>query len=395
MNRRWLGLTAAVVVPALITLALVPLGGISRDYVFIYLAAVAVLAVVSGLVPAVVAAMASFLLVDFYFVPPIHTLTIADRTDLINLVIFFGTAGLVGGLGSRRRRAQLRAEALSVDLRNANTQLERLGREQAESAATAVRLARTEQQVHALEETDRLRADLLANVSHELRTPLSTILTGATDLLKESDLSAAARARVESLVTETERLRRLVSDMLDLARIEGRALRLSPDDVDLRDAVDAAIERLHGTSPDRVVTIGFDEPLEVMADWGRLGQILDNLLGNADSYSPPDRPIRVEAVRGKRATVVVRIIDGGRGIPADQRERIFERFIRANDDAGDGQPAGTGLGLAIVRGLVEAHAGRVWVEEPRTGEGTRLAFSLPAAGPSTVADEEVHGEAAG
>jgi signal transduction histidine kinase len=178
--------------------------------------------------------------------------------------------------------------------------------------------------------------------------------------------------------------------MLDLARIEGRALRLAPDDVDLRDAVDAAIERLHGNSPKRVVTIGFDEPLEVMADWGRLGQILDNLLGNADTYSLPGRPIRVEAVRGKRAMVVVRIIDGGQGIPVDQRERIFERFIRSTEDAGDGQTAGTGLGLAIVRGLVEAHAGRVWVEEPRPGEGTRLAFSLPAAETSAIAGEDVH-----
>jgi len=380
MNRRRLGYVAALAAPVLITLALVPLGGgVSRDYVFIYLAAVAILAVFSGMAPA-----------DYYFVPPVHTFTIGDQTDVINLLVFFGTAGLVGGLGSRRRAAQLKAQALSDELRLANTQLERLNREQAEAAATAVRLARTEQQVHALEETDRLRADLLANVSHELRTPLSTILTGSTDLLKDSDLPAAARARVESLVTETERLVRLVSDMLDLARIEGRALRLAPDDVDLRDAVDAAIERLHGTSPDRVVTIGFDEPLEVMADWGRLGQILDNLLGNADAYSPPGRPIRVEAAHGKRAMVVVRIIDGGRGIPVDQRERIFERFIRSTEEADDGQTAGTGLGLAIVRGLVEAHAGRVWVEEPRTGEGTRLAFSLPAAGPSAIAGEDVH-----
>ena len=391
MNRRRLGYVAALAAPVLITLALVPLGGgVSRDYVFIYLAAVAILAVFSGMAPAMVAALASFLLVDYYFVPPVHTFTIGDQTDVINLLVFFGTAGLVGGLGSRRRAAQLKAQALSDELRLANTQLERLNREQAEAAATAVRLARTEQQVHALEETDRLRADLLANVSHELRTPLSTILTGSTDLLKDSDLPAAARARVESLVTETERLVRLVSDMLDLARIEGRALRLAPDDVDLRDAVDAAIERLHGTSPDRVVTIGFDEPLEVMADWGRLGQILDNLLGNADAYSPPGRPIRVEAAHGKRAMVVVRIIDGGRGIPVDQRERIFERFIRSTEEADDGQTAGTGLGLAIVRGLVEAHAGRVWVEEPRTGEGTRLAFSLPAAGPSAIAGEDVH-----
>jgi K+-sensing histidine kinase KdpD len=372
------------------TAALVPLGGgVSRDYVFIYLAVVAVLAVVSGLGAATCAALVSFLLVDYFFVAPVHTLTIADQTDVINLIVFVGTALLVGGLGSRRRRAQLRAEALSVELRHANAELERLNREQAEAAAVAVRLARTEQQVHALEETDRLRAELLANVSHELRTPLGTILTGTTDLLNDGDLAQAARARIRSVVAETQRLGRLVSDMLDLARIEGRALRLDPAEVALRDAVDAAVERLRRTSPDRVVTIDFDETIEVTADWDRLGQILDNLLRNADLYSPSGSPIRVEAARGKRSMVVTRIIDQGPGIPADQRERIFERFVRSSDDA-DAHAGGTGLGLAIVRGLVEAHAGRVWVEDPRDGEGTRLAFALPAAGPSAVAGEDVH-----
>jgi K+-sensing histidine kinase KdpD len=391
MSHRLIGLVAAVAGPALVTLALVPLGGsTSRDYVFAYLAVVAILAVISGLGPAILAAAVSFLLVDYFFVVPLHTLTIADQTDLINLAVFFGTAGLVGGLGSRRRRAQLSAEALSGELRRANAELERLNREQAEAAATAVRLARTEQQVHALEETDRLRAELLANVSHELRTPLSTILTGATDLLSDTDLSPVARRRVETTVTETERLSRLVSDMLDLSRIEGRALRLDPDEVDLRDAVAAAVERLHQTSPARAVTIDVAERLDVMADWGRLGQILDNLLRNADAYTPPDTAIRVEAALGKRSMVVIRVIDRGPGIPMDQRERIFERFVRSADDATDARSSGTGLGLAIVRGLVEAHAGRVWVEEPRDGEGTRLAFSLPGAGPSVVAGEDVH-----
>ena len=392
MSRRAPVYTAAIVAPGLVTLVLVPLGGASRDYVFIYLAVVAILAVVCGLWPALLAAVTSFLLVDYFFVAPIHTLTIADQTDLINLAVFLGTAGLVGGLGSRRRSAQLRAEALSTELRVANANLERVNRDNAEAAITALRLARTEQQVHALEETDRLRADLLGNVSHELRTPLSTILTGTTDLLNEADLPPAARAVVQSVVEEAERLRRLVSDMLDMARIEGRALRLEPGEVDLRDAADAAVERLHRIAPGRDVVIDFDEALEVTADWGRLGQVLDNLLRNADHHAPPGTPIRIEAAHGKRSMVVVRIIDQGPGIPVDQRERVFERFVGSGGGATEtGSPgAGVGLGLAIVRGLVEAHAGRVWVEEPRDGEGTRLAFALPAAVASGVAGEDVH-----
>jgi two-component system sensor histidine kinase KdpD len=386
-----LGYLGALLAPVAATAALVPLGGgVSRDYVFIYLAVVAVLAVVSGLGAATCAALVSFLLVDYFFVAPIHTLTIADQTDVINLIVFVGTAFLVGGLGSRRRRAQLRAEALSVELRHANAELERLNREQAEAAAVAVRLARTEQQVHALEETDRLRAELLGNVSHELRTPLATILTGTTDLLNDGSLAQPARTRIRSVVAETQHLGRLVSDMLDMARIEGRALRLDPADVDLRDAVQAAVERLHLISPSRVVLSDFDETIEVTADWDRLGQVLDNLLRNADLYSPAGTPIRIEAARGKRSMVVIRIIDQGPGIPVEERERVFDRFVRSTAGSDDAHRGGTGLGLAIVRGLVEAHAGRVWVEESRDGEGTRLAFALPAAGPSAVAGEDVH-----
>ena len=389
--RSWLGAAAAVVAPIAVTAALVPLGGgTSRDYVFVYLAVVAILAVLSGLVPALVAAAASFLLVDYFLVPPLHTLTIADETDVVNLLVFFGTAGLVGGLGSRRRRAQLNAEALSRELRGANSDLARLNQEQADAAAVAVRLARTEQQVHVLEETDRLRADLLANVSHEVRTPLATILTGTTGLLDNPVLAPVLRTDVQSIVGETERLARLVSDMLDLGRIEGHALRLDLADVDVREAIQAAVERLHRTSPRRPVTVDVGGPIEVTADWSRLGQVLDNLLANADRYAPPGTPIRVEAAPGKRSMVVVRIIDRGPGIAVDQRERIFERFVRSEDGSASGTAGGTGLGLAIVRGIVEAHAGRVWVEDPRDGEGGRFAFALPAADQSAVAGEDVH-----
>jgi K+-sensing histidine kinase KdpD len=388
--RLFLGCSVAVAAPVAVTATLVPLGASSRDYVFVYLAVVAVLAVVSGLVPALVAAAASFLLVDWFFVPPLHTLSVADETDLVNLLVFFGTAGLVGGLGARRRRAQLSAEALAKQLRSANRDLERLNREQSDAAVVAVRLARTEQQVHSLEETDRLRAELLGNVSHELRTPLATILTGSTGLLDNPELSPVLRAEVISIAGETQRLAQLVSDMLDLARIEGRALRLQVADVDVREAIDAAVDRLRRHSPTRPVEVHLDEGVEVVADWTRLGQVLDNLLGNADRYAPTGTSIRVEAARGKRAMVVIRVIDHGPGIPSDQRERIFERFVRSADPGGNEGSGGTGLGLAIVRGIVEAHAGRVWVEESRESEGSRFAFAVPAAEPSAVAGEDVH-----
>jgi two-component system sensor histidine kinase KdpD len=374
-----IGMGAAVLGPAALTAILVPLGTARpREYIFLYLGLVALLGVTRGLLPALLAATTSFLCVDFYFVPPVHTLTIADEQDLVNLAVFFGAAGLVGGVGSRRRRSQLAAEALTQQLRRANEELARLNREQAEAAAVAVRLARTEQQVRVLEESDRVRRDFLANVSHELRTPLGSILTNSTGLLAHPGLDPELRDEVESISVEARRLNRLVGDMLDMARIEGNALQLRLEPVDVAAAVEAAVDRLHVVSPARPVEWETDAPSpHVVADWDRLGQVLDNLLRNADRAAPAGTPITVRASRGARSMLVIRVVDRGPGVPEELREHLFTRFVRGV--GGNGNGGGAGLGLAIVRGLVEAHAGRVWLEDSPGGGGASFAFSLPAA----------------
>ncbi len=135
----------AVIAPAALTAILLQTNSPQREYVFIYMAVVAVIAVIRGLWPALLAAAVSFLLVDYFFVPPMRTLTINNEQDLVNLAIFFGTAGVVGFLAGRRREAQIRAQGLASELRNANAELVRLNRDQAAAAQAAVRLARTEQ----------------------------------------------------------------------------------------------------------------------------------------------------------------------------------------------------------------------------------------------------------
>src|SRR6266480_2394125 len=135
----------AVIAPAALTAILLQTNSPQREYVFIYMAVVAVIAVIRGLWPALLAAAVSFLLVDYFFVPPMRTLTINDEQDLVNLAIFFGTAGVVGFLAGRRRQAQIRAQGLARELKNANAELVRLNRDQAAAAQAAVRLARTEQ----------------------------------------------------------------------------------------------------------------------------------------------------------------------------------------------------------------------------------------------------------
>ena len=367
---------AAIAGPPIVTAALFSFSHqTQRDYIFFYLALVAIVGVFRGLWPAVVCGIVSFLCVDYFFVPPVYTWTIADEQDIVNLSAFLATAVLVGLLASRRRNALLEAQALTRQLQHANTELIRLNKEQAEAAQAALRLARSEQQINALKETDRLRRELLANVSHELRTPLGTILTestGATTARSPEEMQQT----MQTIAAEARRLNALVADMLDMTTIEGGALELDLAPADLGDAIEAAAERLHRVSPQREIRWNREAAgIEVLVDWDRLGQVFDNLLSNADRFAPPDTAIEIEVAREPAGMATVHVVDHGPGIPPELRERIFERFFRVGTD---GQGGGTGLGLAIVKGLVEAHAGTVAVED-RAGAGAVFRFTLPEA----------------
>jgi K+-sensing histidine kinase KdpD len=375
-----LGWLAAALGPAVLTAALVHVRGPEqRDYVFLYLGLVAVLGVLSGLLPAVAAAALSFLLVDFFFVPPVGTFTIADEQDIVNLLAFAATAGVVGLLASERRRAVLRGEALTRNLRQTNAELARLNKEQAAAAQAALTLARSQQQIQALQEVDRARRDLLANVSHELRTPLSTILAESTSPLAGADGAAEADRRLHAIAGEAQRLKALVDDMLDLAVIEAGTLELRLEPVRLADGIEAAVERLHRTSPSRRVQWAeAAASLDVLADWERLLQVLDNLLANADRFAPAGTPIEVEVDTAQPGLAGVRVRDHGPGVAPDVRPRLFERFVHGPAEQGAARPAGTGLGLAIVKGLVEAHAGSATLEQI-DGPGASFRFTMPIA----------------
>ena len=374
----------ALLGPPAVTVLLVHLGSRERDYIFVYLGLVAALGVLWGLLPALTSAALSFLLVDWFFVPPVGTLTIADEQDIVNLLAFVATGGLVGLLGSQRRRAQLQADTLARDLRRTNAELARLNKEQAAAAQAALTLARSREQIRALQDVDRARRELLANVSHELSTPLATILTVSTAPLPEpagpdgAPGAVDADRRLRAIAGEARRLKALVDDMLDLAVIEAGTLELRLEPVRLADAVEAAVERLHRTSPDRRVV--WDESaagVDVLADWDRLLQILDNLLANANRFGPPDTAIEVGVEPGGHGLIAVRVRDHGPGVAPKLKPRLFERFVHGPDDEAV-QQVGTGLGLAIVKGLVEAHAGSVSLEET-VDNGASFRFTLPLA----------------
>jgi K+-sensing histidine kinase KdpD len=373
-----LGWLTALAGPPILTTLLVHVGRNQRDYVFLYLALVAVLGVLRGLWPALVAAAVSFLLLDYFFVQPLYTFTIADEQDIVNLLAFVAVAGVVGLLASQRRRALLDTETLARDLRQTNAELARLNKEQAAAAQAALTLARSQEQIRTLQEVDRSRRELLANVSHELRTPLGTILTESTSPLAEADGAVEAERRLRAIAGEAQRLKALVDDMLDLAVIEAGTLELHLEPLRLADAIQAAVERLHRTSPDRRVEWDQGVAMDVLADWGRLLQVLDNLLANADRFGPPGTPIELRVGRDGVGLVAVLVHDHGPGVSPEVRPRLFERFVHGPAEEGAAQPVGTGLGLAIVKGLVEGHAGSVALVDTG-GKGASFRFTLPIA----------------
>ena len=236
-------------------------------------------------------------------------------------------------------------------------------------ALTRARLAEERLRRRTLEETDQLRTVLLQSVSHDLRTPLTAIKAAAASLSGDT-LPPSRRAELlAGIETEVDRLSHLVTNLLDLSRIESGSLQLDRQAVPLDDLVDDAVEAAGAGGaveldlPDHLVVLDADETL--------LRQVLVNLLENAARYAP-DSPVRIEA-REHGATVAIRIVDRGPGIPEPERARIFEPYSRARPEL---RGRGSGLGLAISRGFVAAHGGTLDVETT-PGGGATFVIRMP------------------
>ncbi len=228
-----------------------------------------------------------------------------------------------------------------------------------------------------LEDLQRLRAEFLGMVSHELRTPLTSIRGSATTMLDAApDLDPAELGQfLRIIVDQSDNMRELIDDLLDVARIETGALSVSPEPAEMARLVDRARNTfLSGGGRDTLsINLAPDLPL-VMADRRRIAQVIVNLLSNAARHSPESSTIRVGAVRDG-LHVAVSVADDGRGIPSEHLPRLFRKFS-GSDARGQGD---TGLGLAICRGIVEAHGGRIWAESQGPSLGARFTFTIPIA----------------
>jgi two-component system sensor histidine kinase KdpD len=459
ISRRREGIAAllAVVALPLLTAALTAVRSdisLPSDLLF-YLLVVIGVAAVGGRLPAVLSAFGGFLLANWYFTKPFHTLSVERDDNLIALIVFVVVALVVGELvrrGARRRaqasRAQADAETLaalsgtllsdedpvpalmgglrdafgcasvsvlrrfgdgwrvevsagdpvpetpgdaqvSVPL-DADTALAvcgegideedlRMLRAFVGQLALAVERRRLRAEAAAAEglaEANELRTALLAAVSHDLRTPLASIKAAVTSLLQpDVTLDAGSRDELlDAIDEETDRLTKLVGNLLDMSRLQTGSFELVWRDVGLEEVVAAALQSL-GATTGRVVVDVPETLHRVRADAALLERAIANVVANALQASPPERPVRIFAgATAERAELT--IVDSGPGIPRSKREEVFQPFQRLGDNP---QGTGVGLGLAVARGFVEAMHGELTLDDT-PGGGTTVTISLPVAG---------------
>ncbi|WAM53858.1 sensor histidine kinase [Vreelandella venusta] len=301
---------------------------------------------------------------------------------------------LAGSLGSASARVLInsvvRGEALDLEsilsiLDTTSQTLEynrRLEQKSQELVAVSDELRSANEQ---LRELDRLKDEFVAMVSHELRTPLTSIRAFA-EILRDSDQLPDEKRQhfLGVIVHESQRLSRLIEEILDLARLESGRLTLHPVTLDLaalaRQSIDA-VARLH---EDRGITLDISlaaDPAMVVGDQDRLEQVIINLLDNASKFADRQQPQVRLALYRHRNHFRLSVEDNGPGISADERERVFEKFhqIQQSGETPRGRPKGSGLGLPISRGIIAHLGGRLWVEDAKTLGGACLTLELPAA----------------
>ena len=231
-----------------------------------------------------------------------------------------------------------------------------------------------------LRQLEKIRQDFVANVSHELRTPVSSI-KGYAETLLEGALEDKKNAKefLKIIHSDSDRLARLIDDLLDLSKIESGRLRMGLKPCATRPIVERVVSGLSRQVADKSIAITIDMPKDlskIMADEARIAQVLLNLIDNAVKYTPREGKITILA-KVKNAFVQIDVSDTGVGIPEKDLPRIFERFYRV-DKARSRELGGTGLGLSIVKHIIQAHNGEVFVQSVE-GQGSTFTFTIPKA----------------
>lgn len=234
-----------------------------------------------------------------------------------------------------------------------------------------------------LQQLDALKDGFLSTVSHELRTPLTSIKGFAEILLSYEDMdNETVKEFITIINEESDRLTRLVTDVLDLAKIEAQRMEWSDSEVDVADVIRAVIANTQSLAMQAAVSVGIEVDADlpsVFVDRDRLTQVITNLISNSIKFTPPNGSIRIigqGAESGGSSSVLIRIVDSGIGIGPDQIATVFDKFQQVGDTLTD-RPTGTGLGLPICKEIVEHYGGEIWAES-QPGLGSSFSFTLPA-----------------
>jgi two-component system sensor histidine kinase KdpD len=314
-------------------------------------------ATVFGSKPGLFASVLAMLCFNFFFLPPIGTFTISDWENWIALFAFLIVAITAGQLSAKVRQRAEEAERLYQELQAAF-----------EKASHAEALRRSE----------KLKSALLDAVTHDLRTPLTSIKASVTMLIEEHEqdpihltLEREGRGELLEVINEeTNRLNDFVESMVELARIEAGEFDLRKTGSEVEEILSNALQRAESLTANHRIKIIAEENLPAISvDSKAIAEVIYNLLDNATKYSPENSTIEI---RVWRAVDKIRfsVEDEGKGIAKPEREKVFQKFYRADKTA-----KGFGMGLAIVRGIVEAHDGRIWIED--SAMGSRFVFELP------------------
>ena len=438
----WVGVATALV--AILDSVATPAGLGS-----LYLIAVLAVAIRRGQVAALAAAVLGVLVLNFFFIQPLHQLTIADSDNVVALGVLLVAALVVGRLAAQSRRqaaqAELRAEQAAARERAAamlaaaatallggtddvvagiSNSLDRAGRGELrlgtssapqpndretvlrlptearsvwlygkdssgwtesdlnriatplarllDVAAERERAAARGAEAEATRQADAAKTVILHAVSHDLRSPLTAIRTAAAGLREDETTAEDRSALIEAIEQEADRLTRLISNLLDLSRIEAGAVHPRTDWCDLLDVISTTVSNVREIHEPGRIQIELDSELPlVRADASQLERVFSNLIENALRFSPSAEPVRISGGVGG-GKVTVRVVDLGPGVPASERSAIFEPFHSGRRDGREG----VGLGLAISKGFVEANGGELRLQAD-AADGTAFAVSFP------------------
>ena len=309
--------------------------------------------------PALLASFVAMLCFNYFFLPPVRTWTISDPQNLVAWAAFTLTALVAGELSAHASRRARESERLYEELQTA--------------FATAT-------QAEALRQSEKLKSALLDAVTHDLRTPLTSIKASVTTLLDSEgghrtiELDSEGRAEFLDIINEeTDRLNGFIEGMVQLARIEAGSVNATGTLSNVEEIITIALDRAEPLLTHHHLVLNLQKELPLIrVDARAIAEVVYNLVENAAKYSSNETTITITA-RSHGNAVVISVLDEGKGIPQEMREKVFEKFVRLDGDRTDG----LGLGLAIARGIAEAQNGKIAIKSGANDIGTQVTLTLP------------------